>query len=330
MTHRFKEKTNRRFRLLPITFFVVYAFACPGWAGAYKKPVAKINDTVLTEADLEAALNEIMPAGVFHGGFSSEKRASHRPQALEKMIEKELFFQEAIRTELKIDKELIDNEIDKISKKLGGEKQYKEALKKVGLTETQHKAKLRKKYLINEIIDVEIEKKAEVSSDEAEEYYHENRKKYMRPEARRLTHILISVKPNATAEERRLIKDDAQNVLERIKAGESMSEMASNYSDGPYRVKGGNLGLVHKGRLDPELEEEVFKLEPGPVSNIIETRYGYHIVRVEEVKAAEQLTFEDASSRIKNELAEENKKQLREIFVKKLRAQARIEVYPKQ
>ena len=120
MTHRFKEKTNRRFRLLPITFFVVYAFACPGWAGAYKKPVAKINDTVLTEADLDAALNEIMPAGVFHGGFSSEKRASHRPQALEKMIEKELFFQEAIRTELKIDKELIDNEIDKISKKLGG------------------------------------------------------------------------------------------------------------------------------------------------------------------------------------------------------------------
>ena len=77
-------------------------------AGAFPKPVARVNGTVLTEADLEAALNEIMPAGVFHGGFSSEKRATYRPQAFEKMIEKELFYQEAVKKGLKVEEELTE------------------------------------------------------------------------------------------------------------------------------------------------------------------------------------------------------------------------------
>ncbi|MEE9119356.1 MAG: SurA N-terminal domain-containing protein [Calditrichia bacterium] len=80
---------------LIIVFGPMSVYAAP--VGKLQKPVAKVNGTVLTEADLEEALNEIMPAGVFHGGFSSEKRMSHRPEAIEKMIDKELFYQEAVK-----------------------------------------------------------------------------------------------------------------------------------------------------------------------------------------------------------------------------------------
>ena len=106
-----------------------------------------------------------------------------------------------------------------------------------------------------------------------------------------------------------------------------MSVIAWDYSDGSYRVKGGDLGLVHKGRLDPDLEKEVFQLEPHQLSNIIETRYGYHVVRVEEIKAPEQLTLEDVSQRIQEELTEKKEKRLRESLVEKLRAQAHIEIF---
>ena len=74
---------------------------------AGQKQVAKVNGTVLTEADLQEALNEIMPSSVFHGGFSSEKRASYRPQAFERMIEKELFFQAEIKKGIKVNKKAI-------------------------------------------------------------------------------------------------------------------------------------------------------------------------------------------------------------------------------
>ena len=85
------------------------------------------------------------------------------------------------------------------------------------------------------------------------------------------------------------------------------------------------MGLVHRGRLYPALEEEVFKLEPGKLSGIIETIYGYHIVRVDEVKAPEQLDLEDVYDQIKMDLTKRNEKQIRENLAASLRAQARIE-----
>ena len=121
--------------------------------------------------------------------------------------------------------------------------------------------------------------------------------------------------------------DQAQEVIDRINAGEDMADVAWKHSMGPYRVKGGDMGLVHRGRLHPDLEKEAFELEPGKLSGIIETIYGYHIVRVEEVKAAEQLELKDVYDSIKMDLTKKNAKQIREDLVAKLRAQARITTY---
>ena len=294
-------------------------------AGAFAKPVAKVNDTVLTEVDLEQALNEIMPAGVFHGGFSSKKREKYRPQAFEKMIEKELFYQEALEIGLKVDEEIIKAEREKTIERFGGEKKFKAALEKAGLTDEQYQQRLRKKELVERFITVEISDKAQPTDAEIKDYYRSNKKKFVRPEARKIMHILISVQPDASAEERKLKKAQAQEVIDRINAGENMSDVAWKYSTGPYRVKGGDMGLVHRGRLYPALEAEVFKLEPGKLSGIIETIYGYHIVRVEEVKAAEQLDLKDVYDQIKMDLTKRNEKQIRENLAASLRAQARIE-----
>jgi len=116
-------------------------------------------------------------------------------------------------------------------------------------------------------------------------------------------------------------------VINKIKTGEDMSLLAWDYSDGPYRVKGGDFGLVHRGRLKPDLEKEVIKFEAGRLSGIIETIYGFHVVRVEEVKRPEQLSFEDASKIIKKAITKKREKQLMEALIKRLKAGASIEVY---
>jgi peptidyl-prolyl cis-trans isomerase C len=290
MTNLFNNGSIKAGKIDRLIFLLLSVALSLAWnipAAALPKPVAKVNDTVLTEADLEAALNEIMPAGVFHGGFSSEKRATYRPQAFEKMIDKELFYQEALKIGLKVDEEIIQAEREKTIKRLGGEKKFKVALKKAGLSDEQYREKLKKKHLVKRLIVVEVKEKAQVSDEEVKAYYEANKNKFMRPEARRLIHILISVKPEATAEERKTKKARAQEVIDKINAGQDISAVAGDYSDGPYRVKGGDLGLVHRGRLYPTLEKEVFQLEPGRLSGIIETIYGYHVVRVEAVKPPE-------------------------------------------
>ncbi|UCF95021.1 MAG: peptidylprolyl isomerase [Desulfobacterales bacterium] len=312
--------------IFPLFFFALW----PAWdkpADALPKPVAKVNGMILTEIDLEEALNEIMPAGVFHGGFSSKKRAKYRPQAFENMIEKELFFQEALKKGLKVDEEVIKTERDRTVKRFGDEKKFQAALKEAGLTDEQYQEKLKKKQLVKRLITVEVENKAQATEEEIKDYYQRNEQKFMRPEARRLTHILIHVKPEATAEERKLKRARAQEVIDKINAGGDMSALAWDYSEGPYRVKGGDMGLVHRGRLYPDLEKEVFQLEPGRLSGIIETIHGYHIVRVNEVKPPEQLSLGDVHDKIRKELTGKNEKQIREALADKLKAEARIEIY---
>ena len=330
MTNLYNNGILRDSKVWHSMLLLLFIAFLPFWdkpAAALPQPVAKVNDTVLTEADLQQALNEIMPAGVFHGGFSSEKRATYRPQAFEKMIEKELFYQEAVKIGLKVDEEILKAEREKTIKRLGGKKKFKTALKKVGLSDKQYREKLKKKHLVKRLIVVEVKEKAQVNDEEVKAYYEKNKKKFMRPEARQLTHILISVKPSANVEERKLKRARAQEVIDKIKAGEDMSTVAWDYSDDPYRVKSGDYGLVHKGRLYPDLEKEVFLIEPGRLSEIIETIHGYHVFRVEAVKAPEQLSLEDVYEKVQKELTEKNEEQIREALTARLKAAARIEVY---
>lgn len=321
-----KNKTIKRIAALLI-LFVTTLIAGPVMAAADPKPVAKVNQTVLSESDLQEAMDEIMPAGRFHGGFSSKKRASYRSRAIEKMIEKELFYQEALNTGLKADKNLIETERAKTVKRLGGEKEFNFALENAGLSDKQYREKLRKKYLIEELIEHEINDRTVVSDQEVKDYYEQNKKSFMRPEARRIKHILISVKPTASSEERLQKKKKAQDMIARLKSGEDMAVLAWDNSDGPHRVKGGDMGLVHKGRLDKNLEEEVFKLKPGQISNIIETIYGYHIARVEEIKTPDQMSLEQVSDRIQAKLKKEKESKLLQDLKQRLKAKARIEVY---
>jgi peptidyl-prolyl cis-trans isomerase C len=330
MTNLFNNATPRAREIWHVIFLLLFIALVPAWdkpAGALPKPVAKVNGTVLTETDLEEALNEIMPAGVFHGGFSSKKRLQHRPQAFEKMIEKELFYQEAVKQGIKVEKKVIKAERDRTIKRLGGDQKFKAALKKAGLTDEQYQEKLKKKHLVKRLITVEVKDKAQATDEEIRVEYGKNKKKFMRPEARRITHILISVKANATLLERKAKRAKAREVIDKIEAGEDMSVVAWDYSDGPYRVKGGDMGLVHQGRLYPTVEKEVFQLEPGRLSGIIETIYGYHVVRVEEVEPQEQMSLEDVYPSVQKELTEKKEKQLQEALTARLRGNAQIEVY---
>jgi len=291
------------------------------------KPVAKVNSVILTERDLQAAFNEIIPAGVFHRGFSASRKSRYRHKAIDRMVETELFYQAAIAKGLKIDEAVVERQRNRTIQRLGGEFKFRAALKKAHLTDLQYRGKLRKKFLVKRIIANDISARARATDEEIRSYYYDNKSRFMRPEARRLTHILIAVKPEASTDDRNLKRQGAQDVRDKIMAGEDMSVMAWNFSDGPYRVKGGDLGLVHKGRLDRDLEIEVFRLETGELSAIIETYRGYHIVRVEAVRAPEQLSLDAVYGKIKKDLSAKKEQQLRRELVTRLRAKAEIELY---
>lgn len=311
-------------------FLLVFFFSlsvCPPISEGAGDPVARVNGSVLTEIDLQDEINRVVPAIAFHGGISPERLAKYRPKAIESMIESELLYQEALEMGLRADKKEIKNAVKTLRKKMGGKKKFRAALKVKGLTEKEYKKMLEKVLLVNMIINQEIERKSVVTEEAAREYYETNRGSYVRPEARRLSHILISVAPNALPEERQQKMRRAEDIREKAVGGEDFGLLAWDYSDDPYKYKSGDLGLVHKGRLDPSLEEEVEKLKEGEISEVIHTIYGFHIVKVNEIMESAQLEFREVSQKIMRDLADKKRENLREELISRLKEKADIEVY---
>jgi parvulin-like peptidyl-prolyl isomerase len=112
--------------------------------------------------------------------------------------------------------------------------------------------------------------------------------------------------------------------------GADLYQIAWDYSDGSFRVKGGDLGLVHEGRLESSVNEAAFSLQKGQISGVLESIYGYHIVKVLEIEKPKQLSLEDVSQKIKRELEESRLEKTREALISSLREKAVIEVYDEE
>jgi peptidyl-prolyl cis-trans isomerase C len=293
---------------------------------AQQKPVAKVNGNVLSDYEMNEALNEILPAASFHGGITPEKRQKYHDRAVDKMIEDELLYQEAVRRGLEVGEDVITNDVDATIKRLGSKERYEEALKNTGLTDEEYRVKIKRRKLI-ELLQAAIVEESKASDQEAREYYEANKERYVMPPSWRLRHILISVPPESSPEEWDAKRKRAEEALQKIKDGEDMASVAWDYSDDPYRVKGGDLGIVHSGRLVGALEQAVSKLKVGEVSDVVQSIYGYHIVRLEGKSEEEQIEFDDASEKIKETLSREKREKLETELLEKLKADAKIEVY---
>ena len=119
------------------------------------------------------------------------------------------------------------------------------------------------------------------------------------PERVRAQHILIAVTPDASAKSRQEAKAKAEKVLEQLKKGGDFAKLAAEYSDDPgSRDHGGDLGFFERGQMIKPFEDAAFSLKPGQLSGVVETRFGYHIIKVNEVKPAHTDTLAQAKPRI--------------------------------
>ena len=150
-----------------------------------------------------------------------------------------------------------------------------------------------------------------VTSGEVEAYYQENQKEFMTSESVKASHILKRFPQDATDEQKVETKTAAEELLETVNAelaaGTTFAELAMEHSDDTSAAQGGDLGFFERGRMVPPFEEAAFDtLNPGEVSGLVETVYGYHIIKVEEKKAPEIRPFADAQYEIQQKLVQVN------------------------
>lgn len=143
---------------------------------------------------------------------------------------------------------------------------------------------------------------------EIKDYYEANRFVYQQPERIHARQILVKVAPNATPEQKAAAKARAESLLKEIEGGKDFAQVASASSDDPgTKAKGGDLGWVERNNWEPALANAAFALEPGKVTQPIETQFGIHLVKVEEKKPAQDKKLEEVQDEIATTLYKREK-----------------------
>ncbi len=126
----------------------------------------------------------------------------------------------------------------------------------------------------------------EISDEDVTKYYEQNIDQYAVQEQRAARHILFKVSEEDSEDIRVEKLQAAENVLEKARAGEDFSSLASQYSEGPSAPKGGDLGAFGRGRMVKPFDDAVFAMAAGEISEIVETTFGYHIIKLEKIVPA--------------------------------------------
>jgi len=280
--------------------------------------VAKVNGTCLTMKDLETQVDRLIPLITFHRNVPPEKRKNYYGQAMEELINRELQYQDAVSKEMKPEKEQVDAQLQKIKARYKSEEEFKAALEKQGLTEDTFRTAIEKELLIKSIVTKTVTEPSQMSETNLKEFYDKHVTEFKKPESAKLR--VISTKDEKKASE----------IVDKLKAGEDMGQLAGAMSEDDFKNKGGDIGYVHKGRITPEIDKAAFSLKVGEVSAPIQAEGIWYIIKVEDKKPEYTVPFEEAKGKLEKELETEKALELQKKWIASLKAKAKIEIFLKQ
>jgi len=226
---------------------------------------------------------------------------------LDQMIDIEAVCEQARKEKLVPTKEEVDKAFNDLKKNIDADKEYKNQLKEMGIDDTYLRNQQEQDLTIQKYKE-NFDKNVKITDEEMKKYYEEHKKDYYKDEVK-ASHILISTvddngKPLSEAKKKEA-KKKAEEVLKKAKSGEEFSELAKEYSDDPRSAaNGGDLGYFTKGQMVQPFEEAAFSLKPGEISGLVESEYGYHIIKVYD-KIDKQLSFDEVKDQIKKTLIED-------------------------
>lgn len=182
--------------------------------------------------------------------------------------------------------------------------------------------------LANIYLQKEVSEKITVSEEDISSYYKTHQDDFKTPEMVKARHILVKVDAGASKADKKKAKEKAEGILKKIKSGEDFEEIASELSDDTFsKSKGGDLGFFTRGRMVKSFEDAAFSLKPGEISDIVETKFGYHIIKLDEKKEEGVEPYDTAKIKIKENLLKERTRSKVSEFMDKAMKDANVEFH---
>jgi peptidyl-prolyl cis-trans isomerase C len=287
--------------------------------------VARVNGEDIKSADLESAVKEL--EGRAGGPVPADQRDRVYRGVLDDMISYKLLQQEAKARKIVVPDADVEAQVAQIRGQFQNQQQFEQALAAQKMTLQGVRDEARTGISVDKLVQAEIGSKIAVKPEAVTDFYNKNLDKFQQGPRVRASHILIAVPANADANTKQQAKTKAEGLLKDIKGGKDFAALAKENSADPGSAQqGGDLGYFEPGQMVPEFDKVAFTLKAGDVSDLVETQFGYHIIKVVDKQNARLIPIDEAKPQIEQYLGQQNKQEQTQAFVETLKSKAKIDI----
>ena len=293
-----------------------------------KDKVAVVNGTAITRSAYDEELKRYEKQLAMSGKPADPAQlTSMKERVLEGLVDRELLKQEAQKQGIKADDRELEVQLAMLKKRFPSEEEFSKALSAMNLTEAQLRTQYKTDLIIKKLIDQQIASKVTVSDADTKAFYDANPDLFKAPESVRASHILIQVDQNAGEADKAKARETITAIQKRLQKGEDFAAVAKETSQCPSSAKGGDLDYFARGQMVGPFEEAAFKLKPGEMSGIVETQFGYHLIKVTDKKDAGVIPYDEIKGKIEQHLKQQKVNQEVGQYIAGLKSKAKIETF---
>jgi len=316
-------------KLLPIILLGIAAIllSSPVFAEKAKSPVATVNGVSVSGLEFDSELDQVKMRYMQQGrDLAGPQLQKIKESILEILINRELLFQESKRLGIQVGKTEISDQLATVKQRFPSEAEYKKILGEMNLTEEDVTFQIERALAIRKLVDDKITQHIKINDEESRKYYDTHPQAFKQAEEVKAGHILIKVDADADASKKAEARKKIEKLQERLKNGEDFSTLAKEHSEDPSSAKGGDLGYFKRGEMVKPFEDAAFALKPDEISEVVETPFGYHLIKVYEKKPEKMIAYADAEKNINRYLKQEKSKAEIERYIDQLREKADIKI----
>jgi peptidyl-prolyl cis-trans isomerase C len=287
--------------------------------------VARVNGEAVSKADFDRAIAALEARN--GGPVPAEQRDQIFRSVLDQVVSYRVLVQESRARKIAVDDAEVDTRIKQIQGQFPSEEAFKQMLTSRKTTVEQMRADVRQDTAVQKLIEGEVTPKSVVTPEQVSDFYTKNPDQFKQPERVRASHILIMVPKGAEASVKEQARTKAADILKDVKAGKDFAALATQHSQDPGSAKnGGDLGFFAPGQMVGPFNDVAFKLAPGTVSELVETDFGFHIIKVAEKQAGRTIPLDEVRPQLEQYLERQNREQQTDAFVNGLKAKGKIEI----
>ncbi|HUT44265.1 MAG TPA: peptidylprolyl isomerase [Desulfobacterales bacterium] len=313
---------------LIIAAMAICLLAGPAWAdkaASSGKEAASVNGKPISKSQYERDLSIFQKQAAQKGQqLSDADLTSIKNRILDNLIDAEVLYQQSQKEGVKVDDQVINEQIETIKKRFPDEAAYKKALEGMDFSEKEIRAEIQRSLAINQLLDTNVRQKITVTEEESKKYYDNNPNLFKQPEQAKASHILIKVAPDAEESKKIQARKKIETVQKKVRQGEDFGLLAKANSEGPTAQREGDLGYFSRSQMVKPFEDAAFALNVGEVSGIVETQFGYHLIKLTDKKAARTIPYKEVQLRLEQNLKREKEKTEIQGYIENLKKSAKI------